>query len=534
MKRTLRIALALLAALLAAAGILLLAPSAWAVHSTSHGVGYLSARDGRSWLGTHRLGDNNLGLCLEVTKRPPEGSDLTYIEGDRVGLRDADLTARLAFIAREFVTTTDPDWAAGAQLATWNLTGLGGHTSSWYAQRANEHALTVSIIADQIRDRMNGRSGASRSVAASVALSSLDSTPLTVRSEITVDFVGTGRSQLPPGKHSGTLHLTGAAFPDGSMTRTVENGVDYAITPTVGNSTADVSAVVDYTGLPYGNSIWVAKGANDVQTLLVPPATLASAHASTHESGISPLPFAPAVQTQASAQRASTGAALSDELELGVREPLQQVASVESVIQQWGLYTAPDGSQQPVPVTIDSTLVGPLAEAPTESPSVPADAPVVCTVHTLASSGPGRYQTPECVLPSPGFYVWVESIDPKKTPPDLGGERIQPWVSAFGIASEVTQVAPTTPSPTPPAIVIPPTGSSGTSPSPSPMPSPGLATSSPAASAQLASTGRARDEVSGGAGLVLLAAAGALVIGSGSMLVTRVVSSHERVHRRRR
>ncbi|GAA0998113.1 hypothetical protein GCM10009563_21640 [Subtercola frigoramans] len=496
-------------------------------------MGYLSARDGRSWLGTHRLGDNNLGLCLEVTKRPPEGSELTYIEGDRVGLRDADLTARLAFIAREFVTTTDPDWAAGAQLATWNLTGLGGHPSSWYAQRANEHALTVSIIADQIRDRMNGSSGASRSVSASVTLSALDATPLTVRSELSVDFVGTGRSQLPPGRHGGTLHLTGAAFTDGSTTRAIENGVDYAIIPTAGNSTADVSAVVDYTNLPYGNSIWVATGGKDVQTLLVPPAALATAHATTHESGISPLPFAPAVQTQASSPEATTGAKLSDTLELGVREPLQQISSAESVVQQWGRYTAPDGSQQPVPVTIDSTLLGPLAEAPTESPSVPADTPVACTVHTLASRGPGRYQTPECALPSPGFYVWVESIDPKKTPPELGGDRIQPWVSSFGIVSEVTQVAAPIPSPTPPAIVIPPTSPSG-SPPPAPMPPVDRATGSPPASDRLASTGRSVADVTGETGLALLTAAGALTLGAGSMIATRVVSSHERVHRRRR
>ncbi|CAN5292175.1 hypothetical protein BH09ACT6_BH09ACT6_13870 [soil metagenome] len=549
---------ALFAALLVSASVLFLAPSAWAVRATDHGVGYLSAADGRSWLGSHRLSDNNLGLCLEVTKRPPEGSELTYIEGERVGLRDADTTARLAFIAREWLTTPDPDWAAAAQLATWSITGLGGHEPSWFAQRANEHQLTVLIIADQMRDKMNGGAGASRSVSASLSLALSAESPITVKSDLAVDFLSSGPTTLPPARHTGTLVLTGAVFDDGSNRRTVQNGVSYTVTPSDGRSVADISAVVDYSGLPYGNAIWVAKGGADVQTLLVPPAALASAHASGHATGISPLPFAPAVTTQASSQQASTGAVVSDALALSVREPEQKALKGEvsdadtgndshghsdsaapshDVVQEWGQYRSPDGALHPVPVTIDSTLYGPLESAPAASPTVPDGTPQVCTVHTLAANGPGRYQTPECVLPSSGFYVWTEVIDPHSTPIDQGGSRIQPWVSPFGAASEVTRVVPPTPT-SPPAVAAPPTSP----PPPQPAPAPaGPSTTPHASAARLASTGSTTGSPFdgffgypfGSGRLGWWAALGALVAGTAGALVARVGSKNERVHRRR-
>jgi hypothetical protein len=46
--------------------------------------------------------------------------------------------------------------------------------------------------------------------------------------------------------------------------------------------------------------------------------------------------------------------------------------------------------------------------------------------------------TPPCRVPAPGYYVWVESIDPADTPVDQGRDRLRPWRSPFGTASEVT------------------------------------------------------------------------------------------------
>jgi hypothetical protein len=95
---------------------------------------------------------------------------------------------------------------------------------------------------------------------------------------------------------------------------------------------------------------------------------------------------------------------------------------------------------------VASSLLGPFADEIVSAPTVPAHAPVVCTVEILVS-GPGEYDTPACTLSAPGFYVWVEKIDPARTPADQGGSRMRPWQSAFGVASEVTHVT----APAPPA-----------------------------------------------------------------------------------
>ncbi|MCU1530008.1 MAG: hypothetical protein JWP75_3771, partial [Frondihabitans sp.] len=60
-------------------------------------------------------------------------------------------------------------------------------------------------------------------------------------------------------------------------------------------------------------------------------------------------------------------------------------------------------------------------------------------------------QTKSCRLPAVGHYVWVETIDPADTPIDKGRDRVRPWKSPFGVASEVTLV------PVPPVEPVVPT-----------------------------------------------------------------------------
>jgi len=133
------------------------------------------------------------------------------------------------------------------------------------------------------------------------------------------------------------------------------------------------------------------------------------------------------------------GTRLHDELNLSL-------VTGSNTLSEWGIYDAGDGAFEPVPVTIESRLLGPYKSPITPGDDIPVDAPVVCTVEVLANRGPGLYKTPSCVLPAEGYYVWVDQIDPLRTSRDQGGGSILPWLSPFGQTSEVSFV------PFPPSI----------------------------------------------------------------------------------
>jgi hypothetical protein len=109
----------------------------------------------------------------------------------------------------------------------------------------------------------------------------------------------------------------------------------------------------------------------------------------------------------------------------------------------------------PIPVVVESSLLGPFTEPIQPAAQAPVGAPVVCTVEVRVETGPGTYRTPECALPSPGYFVWVERIVPDRTPAEQGGTRILPWQSAFGTASEVTFVDAPPPAAEPVAVATP-------------------------------------------------------------------------------
>jgi hypothetical protein len=665
MKRLLTPLSAALAALAVLAGALFTAPPAFAVSVVSHGYGHLWAADGRSWLGSHLLDDGNLGLCLQLTKAPPEGSSIGYISGNSLGWYSRDDTPRLAYLGRNWLLSHDPIEASAAQLAAWSITGLGSHDDAYYAQRANGDAAAVLDRARQMRAIMDGPGGASRSVTATVNFADIAGSGgagATVQSDLFVDFLSGGVTRLDPDLHAGTITLTGATFDDGSTSRSVSNGEKYTVHPIADTPASEIIAETEYSQLPYGDAFWVAGAPSTVQTLLVPPATLAEARASTSALVSTDLPFFPAVSTQTSAQTAVTGAAIHDTLDLALATPPVEVprvaagaatpaaasadaassanapstkapaasapsasapsasapaanepaanapsanddaprstdtsvgsgvagsaaagsAAADSAVpnsttpnselpssrpttgdstdsdraeseppsagpgsagpgtegtegiegiegidrlDQWGTYTAADGQVLPIPVTIRSTLLGPLDSAPTPAPQPPDGSGVVCRVETVAEQGPARYTTPDCVLPAPGFYVWVETIDPADTAAEKGGARVRPWRSPFGTATEVTSATTPPPPPAPPA---PPTSA----PPNTPNTTPGVAPVQPPKAGppatlphDLASTGSQGVPWWLAWGVASLIAAG---------LAARLVSKHERFHRRRR
>ncbi|WP_374947262.1 hypothetical protein [Agreia sp.] len=452
------------------------APPATAAASTGHGVGHL-ADDGVAWIGSYRLDDGSLVFCLEAGKKAPTGHHYEFVDASALARFAPDDLARLAYISRTSASSTDATEAAAGQLATWSIASLNGQSPEYYAQRAGASGQAVLDRSRQLLETAAGPLGASRSVAGAVALTPVDEHGrMTVTSTLTVDFLSTGTTVLAAGSHSGTMSLSGAVFDDGKAERSVSNGDVLSITTTGTVPSSDVVATVRYDGLPYGSAFTAGLAGDDVQQVLVARPGSASGRATITATVPSTKGFQPIVATQASASAASADDAISDELTVSALvDPTR-----EGLLAGWGLYrpstppttgsmpAADANGMLPVPVIVESSLLGPFADPISPAAEAPIDAPIVCAVEILIETGPGTYRTPECTLPAPGYYVWVERIDGSRTPVEQGGARILPWQSPFGTASEVTFVAAppvpeTPPAPQPAALpVLADTGSTGT------------------------------------------------------------------------
>lgn len=426
--------LSLTAGIVLAAG----APAAEAVIATGHGVGHVWSADAASWIGSYRLADGTMVFCLQAGKAAPIGHDYEVVDARGLAWYSDDDAALLAFISRTWAGTTDPTSSAAAQLATWSITGLNGRSPEAYAARANGQAGQVVAQAADILATAKTAGGASRGVAAAVGLSVPDALTgqLTVKADLEVDFLASGPTVLAAGSHSGIVSLVGAVFADGTDTMTLDNAVESPITATGANPVGEVSASVSFEDLPYGSDFLVGQAGPGVQTVLLAGPGSASGSAAVSVTVPSDLPFQPQVLTQTSASTAETGTLISDELILSARVDA-------GTLDGWGVYPSADDplSMLPIPVTVESMLLGPFAEPIVLSPEIPENSPIVCNVEVVAADGPGSYRTEECTIPGPGYYVWVERIVPERTPIEWGGDRILGWQSDFGTASEITLVA---------------------------------------------------------------------------------------------
>jgi hypothetical protein len=403
------------------------ASRAQALSSDGHGPGYFSS-DGW-WLGSYTLDDGSRGFCLHAGRPSPVGHGVDYVEGATLDWFSPEQAAKLAYISRTWAGTSDRTTAAAGQIATWIISGLNGKSAESYAARAGADAATVLNRARSMVDEA-GRQ-ASSAVTATTTVELSEAGPGRARVELAVEWLS-GTAMLPPEVHRARLELTGALFEDGTASATVANGVDVAIVPTGTDQTVSVTATATFDGLPYGDRLRVAVADGDFQSLLVAIPATAEASAEVETTGVSPLPFQPRVTTVTSAAEAMPGATITDHLTVEAEQG-------DGLLPTWAVWSSLDGLE-PVEATIESTLLGPFHDAITPAPTAPEGAPVVCTVEVVVT-GPGEYETPGCSLPAPGLYVWVEKIDPARTPADQGGSRMRPWQSSFGIASEITSVS---------------------------------------------------------------------------------------------
>ena len=401
--------------------------SAHALSPTGGAVGYRSS-DGY-WLGSFRLDDGTRGFCLEAGKTWPVGRNTELVDGASLGWFTPDDAARLAYISRTWAMSDDRITTAAGQLATWVIAGLGSHTKQELAARAGSDGDAVLARAGAMVSEATLE--ATRSVSASAVLELSESGPGRLRVDLATERLDGSRATIAAGRHLGTVELTGATFADGSTTSQVPNGTDIEVLPTSPGPTTEVAAAAQFTDLPFGDRLLVGRSGDDVQALLISTPASATASTSLSEVGVSPRQVQPVIDTRTSHPVASPGTRISDLLTV-------DVAAGEGLLPSWGVFDNGSG-MSPMVMTVESSLLGPFSSPVERGPDIPADAPTLCTVSTEIS-GPGEYRTPDCVVEQPGYYVWVERIDPASVPAERGGSRIRVWQSEFGIPSEATMV----------------------------------------------------------------------------------------------
>lgn len=420
------LALAGLAVFLGILQALVMAPDARALTGAGHGPGYMSY-DGW-WLGTYRMDDGAQGFCLNAGKPSPTGRGLDYADAAALGWYTPEQAASLAYISRNWAGTGDQLTAAAGQIATWLVAGLNGHSPEEVAACAGADAARVLARAYEMVDEA-ARMGSS-AVRADALVELAETGPGRVRVELTIRRPS-GAELLAPASHLARVTLDGASFTDGSATAEIPTGTDVPFVPTGTDADVTVSAHAELAALPYGDRMLIAVPHDDAQAILIALPATAEAGAEASITGPSPLPFQPLVSTVTSSATAAPGAVVHDRLTV-------TVDTADGLLPTWGVRATDDGFQ-PIDAIVASTLHGPFSDPVTQSDTVPEGSPVVCVVET-AVNGIGEYDTPECTLSAPGYYVWTERIDPAALDAEAGGGRIRPWQSAYGIASEITVV----------------------------------------------------------------------------------------------
>lgn len=389
------------------------------VHAAEHFVGQYTDSRGRT------------AYCTDFERLSPENAG-GYSAGDSGGFVRSDGTAlsatenaALSYLLHRWGATTHNATAASVQLAVWALTSPGmawdspGMNAILRAERlpagvvTEARSMTSTAFEDAGPYEVDidlQRAGADGTVSAVVEVLGANGQPavgLAAVAELTGPFALAEKehSTWTSGKEPHRLDLQRTGLGSGALTVAVPR------TPAVGVK-------------------WLVPKRRDVQRLLV----AAIVEPRDAAAAIADLPaFQPTVATRASVARTGEDTTVHDVLTVS-SAPREEDNSGAP-----GPWLAVPGDGTPVSVEVVSTLWGPLDAEPVLRESVPDGTPKVGTVATRVD-GPGTYNTDGLVVPSPGWYVWTESIAPESTLPAVASPYVLGWQGQFGIAAETTFV----------------------------------------------------------------------------------------------
>ena len=428
-------------AILGGAGIA--STAAFAATGTGVGVGFIWDGDGDTFLGSYDFDDGNRGLCLDSSQDAPistsyTNQDLSSFQKQDGNFLSPEDIARLRYIGDNYGSSSDPTTAAAAQLAVWRITGMNGNSDHYYAQRANGSEGAVIATADAINAAANANAAYGATANVVINFDDPEGLTATAYSDINVTYVSGGTSAVADGTQSGTLVLTDGVFEDnGTNTHAITNGTEYTIIPSRLGSTVQVSAVVTYSNVPYGNTmrVGIPDSDPDAQRMLFSGGGTVTALGG---AGVSPAlasetPFQVSISTQTSAATAEVGDVVTDEVMVTVD------ADAQNPNAEWGVWDN-NGVLTPIEVTIHAIFWQDTTGSPiVQSATIPNTAIEVCDV-TLVVTSAGTYTTPDCIVETGAYHVWTESINPADTPVSEGGDKILPFQSEYGISTESTFV----------------------------------------------------------------------------------------------
>jgi hypothetical protein len=404
--------------------------------AADHAVGYRSGAG--DWLGSYSAGGTYL-YCLEPGKAEPVGS--TSSLGEQQWAATPDDAARINWAITVHGQTTDPNVAAAVHLFVWSVAATAEYNShgqsgdTWYVYRAPA-AQRTAILAN-----LNEIRAQAAAIVAAPAAGVGGS--LTVHVDQLDHYKGTLAVSVPT-TGTGTVTLTNGVF-EATGTSTIAGVRDGAVLPIRGVPPRDataykINASGDWPGDGFAGSVTVYQSGPGQQYLGGPGPRAHSIHLEADDPLERGTGFAPVLTSIVGARYPMAGEPFVDTFTFSVA-----VDPETGLTNSWPMLA--DGGYPEI--TAKVTVYKTRSALITASGAVPDDAEVFTTfdVTTSEADGPTKaYTVSTREVVEAGFqYVAVSVIDVddqrEGTKPFLlPGYR---WTDGWGVASEISTVAPT-------------------------------------------------------------------------------------------
>lgn len=427
--------LAIAIAVSVALGVVVAPSQAPGAAAAAHAVGYRSGAG--DWLGSYSAGGAYL-YCLEPGKPEPVGDTVSL--GEQQWAATPDDAARINWAITTHGQTTDPNMAAAVHMFVWSVAAAAEYNShgqsgdSWYVFRAPA-SQRPAILANLNEIRV-------QAVGVTAAPASASGGNLSVQVDQLDNYKGSLTVSVPT-DGGGTVTLKNGVF-ESTGTATIAGVFDGAVLKIRGVPPADgapykVSAVGDWPRDGFNGSVTVYASAPGQQYLGGPGGRASSIHLEAEDPITRSAAFAPVLTSQVGNRYPRAGEPFVDTFTFDVvADPLT------GLVNSWKRNAA--GEYAPITANVK---VYRTQSSKITTGEMPSDAKVFASfdVTTSPESGPTvPYTVATDELVEAGYqYVAVSTIDHAAQHP-----LVQPylaadyhWTDGWGVASEISTVAPT-------------------------------------------------------------------------------------------